>query len=369
MARQRLDERLECVTAYPLTVVIAPAGSGKTQLMSSWVGRATVPTAWLSLEELDDDPVELWSGIVAALEQLAPGCGRVATERCADGATADEVVGAVLDGLDRDSDTASVVVFDDVHHLQSAATVRSFATFVQHVPSWLHVVLVGRADPPLPLDRLRVRGQLGEVRFADLRFTDAEARQMLASLAPDLSESEIDESARSADGWAAGVQLTGLVARSARDEATAVALRRDVQLRTEDYVWHEVLATADPDIVDALMQVAVVDRVNPALAAAITGDADVRELLLRRSRKACSCPGSDSRTGSASIPSSGRCCATSSSARCGTTSATSAPPGGWNSPARSSARSTSGSSPSDPVKPSDCSRRPRPNCTTRAATP
>ena len=191
------------------------------------------------------------------------------------------MVRALLDGLDRDSDTPSVVVFDDVHHLQSAAAVRSFATFVQHVPSWLHVVLVGRADPPLPLDRLRVRGQLGEVRFADLRFTDAEARQMLTSLAPDLSEPEIDESARSADGWAAGVQLTGLVARSARGEATAVALRRDVMLRTEDYVWHEVLATADPDIVDTLMQVAVVDRVSTALAAAITGDADVRELLLR----------------------------------------------------------------------------------------
>ena len=185
------------MTAYPLTVVIAPAGSGKTQLMSSWVSRATVPTAWLSLEELDDDPVELWSGVIAVLEQLAPGCGRVATERRVGGATADDVVRSLLDGLDRDSDTPSVVVFDDVHHLQSAAAVRSFATFVQHVPSWLHVVLVGRADPPLPLDRLRVRGQLGEVRFADLRFTDAEARQMLTSLAPDLSEPEIDESARS----------------------------------------------------------------------------------------------------------------------------------------------------------------------------
>ena len=212
------------MTAYPLTVVIAPAGSGKTQLMSSWVSRATVPTAWLSLEEMDDDPVELWSGVIAALEQLAPGCGRSRRNASSAGGRPTTWSAPLLDGLDRDPDAASVVVFDDVHHLRSAATTRSFATFVQHVPSWLHVVLVGRADPPLPLDRLRVRGQLGEMRFADLRFTDAEARQMLTSLAPDLSEPEIDESARSADGWAAGVQLTGLVARSARGEATAVAL-------------------------------------------------------------------------------------------------------------------------------------------------
>ena len=120
-----------------------------------------------------------------------------------------------------------------------------------------------------------------ELRFAELRFTPSEARQMLARLVPDLSESELDASASYTDGWAAGLQLTALAARSALVQPSPSSLLSEAQLLTEDYVWHEVLASGDADVVEVLLQISVVDRVNTSLATAITGRCDVRDLLLR----------------------------------------------------------------------------------------
>ncbi|HEX3087953.1 MAG TPA: LuxR C-terminal-related transcriptional regulator, partial [Ilumatobacteraceae bacterium] len=159
--------------------------------------------------------------------------------------------------------------------------VESLSLFVQHLPAWLHVILIGRTDPRLPLDRLRVRGQLIELRFAELRFSMSEARGVLARLAPDMTETELDEATVYTDGWAAGVQLTGLAARSARVQLVPFGPADGSQLLTNDYVWHEVLAAGDPDVVDTLLQISVVDRVNAGLAGAITGNPDAGSLLLR----------------------------------------------------------------------------------------
>ena len=207
--------------------------------------------------------------------------GRVARDLLTGSAAYDDVVRALLDGLEADPASPSVLIVDDVHCLKNRVTGDSLELFVQHVPAWLHVVLVGRTDPHLPLDRLRVRGQLAELRFAELRFTDDEARVMLEHLAPDLSTSELEDSVRYTDGWAAGLQLTALAARSAHVQVSPISLLPDAQLLTEDYVWHEVLASGDAEVVDALLQIAVVDRVNSGLAAAITNRSDVRDLLLR----------------------------------------------------------------------------------------
>ena len=118
-----------------------------------------------------------------------------------------------------------------------------------------------------------------ELRFAELRFTPSEARLMLERLVPDLSESELDDSASYTDGWAAGVQLTALAARSALVQPSPISLLSEAQLLTEDYVWHEVLASGDADVVEVLLQISVVDRVNTSLATAITGRRNVRDLL------------------------------------------------------------------------------------------
>jgi LuxR family maltose regulon positive regulatory protein len=281
VARPRLDRALDTVTERPLTLVIAPAGSGKTQLLSSWTARTEHPVAWLSLEEMDDDPVSLWTAAAAALDAFAPGCGLVVQRATSERTDASGVVGALLEGLEGVSGGAAVLVIDDVHHVKDEETASSLALFVQHLPAWLHVVMAGRGDPPIPLDRLRVRGQLAEMRFPELRFTAEEAGDVLAHLAPELSEADVVAAVDSTEGWAAGVQLVGLSARSAATQLQPTSAPSRAQVLTEDYVWHEVLAPGEPDVVDLLMRVAVVDRVSVRMATAITGRDDARELLLR----------------------------------------------------------------------------------------
>ena len=283
VTRPRLQRLLAGLTARPLTLVIAPAGSGKTQLLSNWVARIATPTAWLSLEEVDDDAYGLWTGICAALRTVSPDVGAQATRLMARRAPFGDVVAALLDDLDAAPVGDALLVLDDIHHLRSTVTTDSLALFVQHLPPWLHVVIAGRTDPALPLDRLRGRGQLGEVRFAELRLTPSETREMLAQLVSDLPLAELEATAESTEGWAAGVQLTALAARSRADDAGSAALlwSQDTQLLTEDYVWHEILAAGDADVVDLLMRLSVVDRANTPLAVAITGVAEARQLLLR----------------------------------------------------------------------------------------
>ena len=214
--RPRLNDLLDQVVEAPLTLVVAPAGSGKTQLISNWIETTDVQSAWLSLEETDDNETELWFGVIAALEQLAPGCGIDAQSLLQGAMPTSDVVRALLDRLESSPSESCILVLDDVHFLRHAVTCQSLALFVQHLPRWLHVILIGRTDPDLPLDRLRVRGQVIELRFAELRFSQAEAREVLVRLAPDMSDAQLDEATIQTDGWAAGVQLTGLAARSAR---------------------------------------------------------------------------------------------------------------------------------------------------------
>ena len=278
--RPRLERRLDGVTTRPVTAVIAPAGSGKTQLLSNWAAQTSSPVSWLSLEEMDDDPVAFWTGIIVALWPLAPGAGATAGGLLAGRAPLDDVVVALLDDIDAARTDDAVLVLDDIHHVRDATTAASLALFVLHLPSWLHIVLVGRTDPMLPLDRMRVRDQLVEVRFDDLRLSTAEAREMLSRLTPDLGADEVDAAVAAAEGWAAGLQLTALAARLGSGEDDAPPWRPNSQRLTADYVWHEILAAGDADMVDLLMRVAVVDRVSSPLAVAIGARSDAHRLLL-----------------------------------------------------------------------------------------
>lgn len=279
--RPRLDEALATATSRPLTLVIAPAGSGKTQLLSSWASATTHPVAWLSLEEMDDDPVGLWTGMIAALETVVPDVGVTARERVMAQAPISVVVETLLDALDGAGPDPWVLVVDDVHHIKDPSAADSLALFARLLPTWLHLVIAGRTDPPFPLDRWRVGGRVAEIRFPELRFNDAEAKEVLARLAPELSDDELEASARHADGWAAGVQMTALATRSAHTQLAPVALPPDIHVLAEDYVWHEVLAAGDPEVVDLLVQLSVVDRFNVNLANAIADRQDTRMLLLR----------------------------------------------------------------------------------------
>jgi LuxR family maltose regulon positive regulatory protein len=145
----------------------------------------------------------------------------------------------------------------------------------------LRIIGSARRDPAMPLDRLRARNQLGEVRFAELRFSNDEAKELLTRLAPSMSDERIQVAAERADGWAASLQLVALAERSMLAQEGLGAPRLDDEVMVQDYVWHEVLAAEDPEVVEVLQATAVVDRVNAALAQTLTGRADAGDVLLR----------------------------------------------------------------------------------------
>ena len=277
--RPRLLGLLDDAVAAPLTLLIAPAGSGKTMLLAGWTATAAFPTAWLSLDEGDRDATELWRGIIVALETLSPGCGAEAWAMLRGAGTVLDAVGQLVDDIDGLVLPPSVLVIDDAHLAQAGEVVaESLALFLRHLPPWLRVVVASRRDLDLPLDRLRARGQVSEIRYPELRFTREEANDLLSRLVPSLPNDQVDATVARADGWAASLQMAALAARAAKASAQVVSTRDDDAL-IHEYIVHEILAAEDPELVDVIADVAVVDRVSPGLARALTGRADAGDLL------------------------------------------------------------------------------------------
>jgi len=278
--RPRLFELLDESLAVPLTAVVAPAGSGKTVLLSGWARAAPVPVAWLGLDDADVDGVSFWTGVIEALNSKLPSVGSEA-QRCLDRATSlGEVVAQLVEELERALAAPIVLVIDDVHLVDHHRwIVDSLGLFLRHLPLQLHVVLSSRHELRLPLDRLRARGQLGEVGFGQLHFSSAESTAMLTSLIPSLSVDEAGGLARRADGWAAGLRLAALEHRAARARAGEPASTASEQHLVDDYVMREVLAAEDPALVALLRDVSVVDRVNVDLAGTLSRSLDAGLLL------------------------------------------------------------------------------------------
>ncbi len=264
----------------PLTLVVAPAGTGKTSLVAGWVAESSTPTAWLSLDETDRDGVQFWSAVIAALDTLAPGCGDRALAMLRPASTRAGAVDQLIADLEAQDRPPAVLVIDDFHLVDvDDFVLESVSRFVRNQPGWLRVVLMSRREPKLPIDRMRSRGQLGEIRFAELRFSPDEAVDLMTRLSPALSEERIEAAVQRADGWATSLQLAALAARSLRAQTIAPGPGHDDDVLVQDYVLHEVLANEAPEVIDVLSAAAVVPRVNPSLAHALTDRPDAGELL------------------------------------------------------------------------------------------
>jgi LuxR family maltose regulon positive regulatory protein len=279
LPRPRLNALLEESVEAPLTLVVAPAGSGKSCLLRSWAETTSVPVAWLALDEDDRDAVQLWRAVLASLEGIAPGCAAAAADTIRRPGRLFEGVGALLDDLEGRAYGPKVLVIDDLQLVDAEeAAEESLALFVQHLPDWLHVIVASRHDPRLPVHRLRARGQLGEVHFAELRFSFEEASAMLSRLAPTLEADAVAEVATRAGGWAASIQLAALAARSSRARGSPPS-GADDQLYLEDYIWREVFANEPPELVDVLLATSVVTHIDGGLAQVLAGRHDAPELL------------------------------------------------------------------------------------------
>jgi LuxR family transcriptional regulator, maltose regulon positive regulatory protein len=171
LARPRLTQRLAEGTARELVLICTPAGFGKTTLLADWARGGQRPVAWLSLDEADNDPVRFWRHVAAALDGALPGvAGRIAGLLEGLRSASFQAVATLVNEL-ADSADEVVLVLDDYHLIQAQSVHESLGFLLDHLPASLRLVVASRADPPLPLARLRARGQLAELRERDLRFT------------------------------------------------------------------------------------------------------------------------------------------------------------------------------------------------------
>jgi len=270
--RPRLIRLLEDLSEYPVTVIAAPAGVGKTALAAEWSRQCGHPCAWLALDESDREPDQLRHSLTAALEVLFPHGA------APDGAA--PTVDEVRDGSD--GAARATLVIDDLDRIDGdERACAALGSFVGNLPASVHLVLLSRRRPPLPMDRLRASGDLADIHFEAMRFSDGEAAALLTALCPDISSTDLTAGVRRAGGWAAALQLTALWIRSHRYSPTMVRTPGVVcaEKLVDEYLWEEVLGSEGTELIALLLSIAVVGRLNSGLAEALTQRADAGDLL------------------------------------------------------------------------------------------
>jgi LuxR family maltose regulon positive regulatory protein len=284
--RPRLTARLQEGLARKLTLISAPPGFGKSSVLLAW--RATpagqqFPLAWLSLDEADNDPARFWVYVIAALMQLQPGVGQEAQELLQSARSVP--IAAVLQLLINDlAEIAAdfALVLDDYHLIEAAPIHEGIAFLLEHMPPQMHLVLTTRADPPLPLSRLRARDALVEIRVKDLRFTAEEAIQFLREVQGlELAEAEIAALTARTEGWVTGLQLAALSLRATEDVSGFVAALAGQHRYIVDYLMEEVLLRQPEPVQRFLLNTAVLPRLSGPLCDAVTGQPGSQAILER----------------------------------------------------------------------------------------
>ena len=280
--RPRLTTRLDKGLARGLVLVCAPAGYGKTVLLAEWARHGGHPTGWLSLDAGDNDPARFWRHAVAALDRARPGIGERLAPLLGPPAPSSfqGLVTALINELAaQPGDDEALLVLDDYHVIGSQQLHESLAFLLEHLPAGMCILLASRSDPPLPLPRLRARGQLTEVREAELRFTPAEAGELLQHAASALPYASVAALAARTEGWAAGLQLAALSLRGHDDAAAFVAAFTGSHRYVLDYLAEEVLDRQDTQLRTFLRETSVLERLSGPLCDAVTGREGSQALL------------------------------------------------------------------------------------------
>jgi LuxR family transcriptional regulator, maltose regulon positive regulatory protein len=264
-----------------LTLVSAPAGFGKTTLLASWLGAdPDRRVAWLSLDTTDDDPVSFWTGVVTALDGAVPGVGTAALDLLRGGpASTEPALTTLLNELAAVPDPVWLVL-DDLHLVRDPEIGRGLTFLVEHLPPQVHVVLSTRADPDLPLARWRVRGELVEIRAADLRFSSGEAAAYLdEATGVRLTAEQVQALENRTEGWIAALQLAAISLQGRSDVAAFIAGFAGDDRYVFDYLVEEVLAHQPQPVRDFLLRSAVLDRLTGPLCDAVLDRDDSAAML------------------------------------------------------------------------------------------
>jgi LuxR family transcriptional regulator, maltose regulon positive regulatory protein len=280
LTRSALHRRLDAGAGKCLTMVVGPAGAGKSVLLSNWAaGREAGLTSWLSCDEADADPVRFWTAFIQAHQAVAPGFGADAADLLAmDGSMSADVTASIANDAAK-LPAGSAIVVDDFH-LAAAASAPSMTDLVERWPAGTaQLVLAGRADPSLRLHRLRLSGEVCELRDDDLYLSLSETGTLLSNFGVRVAPTDLTLLHERSEGWVAALQMAALTLRGATDPAQ-VARALNVQGHTmADYFVEEVLQQQPPEVARFMLETSVLDELTPDACAAVTGRQDAATLL------------------------------------------------------------------------------------------
>ena len=282
--RPRLIERLDQGTERKLTLVSAPAGFGKSTVLAEWVAATPAserPAAWLSLDQSDNDPALFWAYFIAALRTVRPGVGEktLSLLQLPQSPPIEALLGTLLNEINTISHDF-VLVLDDYHVIDAQPVHDGTTYLLDHLPPQMHLFIAGRSDPPLPLSRLRGRGEMAELRASDLRFTPDEAAAFLNdAMGLDLSADDVAALETRTEGWIAGLQLAALSMHGREDIPGFITSFAGDDRYIVDYLVEEVLQRQPERVRSFLLQTSILDRLSGPLCDAVTDREDGKVLL------------------------------------------------------------------------------------------
>ena len=284
VVRSRLVVWLNNGIDHPLTLVCAPAGFGKTTLVGTWLeymgadqgGKASLPSAWLSLDENDSDLNLFLRYFIAAVRTIFnEACEGTLALLQAQQQPPDAVLYATLSNELTELPGEAILVLDDYHTVRGTEVHNLLIELARHWPKPLHLVLISRTNPPMPMTSLRAKGMLGEIRGKDLRFTLEETAAYLGqSQLASLSQTTLNFLEERFEGWPAGLHLAALSLRSADSQEAVLSGLSGENANITSYLWDEVLTHQVPAIQTFLLKTSILDRFNASLCEAVIGETD-----------------------------------------------------------------------------------------------
>ncbi|QBD83263.1 hypothetical protein EPA93_47800 [Ktedonosporobacter rubrisoli] len=279
--RRQLLQQLMQVNNYRLFLLSAPAGFGKTTLLSTWAHQTSQLIAWISLDAGDNDPSDFWSYILHALNTLLPGIAETALAmlQLPQPPQLSTILTSLINALQAVSQEI-VVLLDDYHLITAQPIHTSLAFLLEHIPTNLHLVIASRTDPQLPLSRMRAQGHLLEIGTPDLRFSRAEIELFFSQrLKQALSDKELRLLETRTEGWITGLQLAALSLRGQDDSASFIKNFTGSHHYVFTYLVQEVLALQPAHIQHFLLHTAILERLEGELCDAITGQQESQAIL------------------------------------------------------------------------------------------
>lgn len=285
IARPRLLDRLQPDAARRITTITAPAGYGKTTLVNQWCASHDQAVGWLSLDEHDDEPRRFWSYAIGALEKTFMG-HQDAIHRYLDTPGEEHIEGtltAVINSLIEQSIPHATLILDDYHLIQDPDIQRQMTFLVDHAPPTLHLVLLSRTEPALPLSRWRVKGWMEGLHASDLAFSETECSAFFNDyMGLALDEQKVRALWQRTEGWAAAMQLTALSGKSMNASSglsQAVLSEGDHSRQINDYILTEILDQQTPQVRDFLLRTSICRRLSGELCNSILARNDSQAIL------------------------------------------------------------------------------------------